>query len=304
MEISNQVFRFRHFHFLQPSLLVFPLSSSLVHLPIFSKTSCPPHRPLISVSSERGPFFPKPLTGPRLLSKNNVPVDLATEPVRADPSVEMKKKAVEISNDLKGTSIFLVGMDNAKKASVGKVIADVLRYYYFDSDSLVEEAASGESSDKSFRVRDEDGFREAETEVLKQLSSMGRLVVSAGNGAVQSATNLALLRHGVSIWIDVPLDMIAKSIIEEGNQSTVSKISTPESFSEVLTRLAMLYEENRDGYATADAMVSLQKVASNLGHNYDELDRVTPEDMALEVFNELGKLTRVKKMMEAAGRPF
>lgn len=29
-----------------------------------------------------------------------------------------------------------------------------------------------------------------QTEVLKQLSSMGRLVVCAGNGAVQSSTNL------------------------------------------------------------------------------------------------------------------
>lgn len=29
-----------------------------------------------------------------------------------------------------------------------------------------------------------------QTEVLKQLSSMGRLVVCAGNGAVKSSTNL------------------------------------------------------------------------------------------------------------------
>lgn len=89
-----------------------------------------------------------------------------------------------------------------------------------------------------------------QTEVLKQLSSMGRLVVCAGDGAVQSLTNLyvlfispvvslpfrkhthpaqtflkfssvcsrltvsilnsALLRHGISIWIDVPLEIAAK----------------------------------------------------------------------------------------------
>lgn len=32
-----------------------------------------------------------------------------------------------------------------------------------------------------------------QTEVLKQLSAMGRLVVCAGNGAVQSITNLYVL---------------------------------------------------------------------------------------------------------------
>lgn len=120
------------------------------------------------------------------------------------------------------------------------------------SDKLIEEATGGSAAAKSFRERDEKGFRESEvnkiispyalwreiyfrllfsallyttakrswsfltgwstillrslwiclcicdqrnasvfqTEVLKQLSSMGRLVVSAGNGAFQSPTNL------------------------------------------------------------------------------------------------------------------
>ncbi|GAB2278391.1 hypothetical protein Dimus_013076 [Dionaea muscipula] len=181
-------------------------------------------------------------------------------------------------------------MNNAMKTSVGKVLAESLRYYFFDSDTLVEEAGGSDSSGKSFRDRDEDGFRESETEALKQLSSMGRLVVSAGNGAVQNSTNLGLLRHGICIWIDVPLELMAMGSIEDGNQP------------EVLARLTMLYEEHRGGYATADASVSLLKVASKLG--YDEYDQVTPEDMVLEVLKELEKLTRVKKMKEAAGIPF
>ncbi|KAL2907063.1 putative inactive shikimate kinase like 1 chloroplastic [Bienertia sinuspersici] len=119
------------------------------------------------------------------------------------------------------------------------------------------------------------------TEVLKQLSSLGRLVVNAGNGAVQSITNLALLRHGISIWIDVPLDMIAKEFKRDAEQSTVSNISTSDSVSEALDQLTLLYEEHLDGYATADAMISLQAVASKLG--YDEFEQVTAEDMALEV---------------------
>ncbi|KAL2907071.1 putative inactive shikimate kinase like 1 chloroplastic [Bienertia sinuspersici] len=250
------------------------------------------------------------------------------------------------------------GMKNAMKSSMGKLMADVLRYYYFDSDSVVEEAAGEDSSGKSFRERDVDGFRESEvvyiqrlvdayvlvlnrrqeermknnqgkngnrgkantkkwlkhmprcafpaprqlealdlrlcaclapmgalfttkTEVLKQLSSLGRLVVNAGNGAVQSITNLALLRHGISIWIDVPLDMIAKEFKRDAEQSTVSNISTSDSVSEELDQLTLLYEEHLDGYATADAMISLQAVASKLG--YDEFEQVTAEDMALEV---------------------
>ncbi|XP_030484926.2 probable inactive shikimate kinase like 1, chloroplastic isoform X3 [Cannabis sativa] len=199
---------------------------------------------------------------------------------------------MDISPELKGTSIFLVGMNSPMKTSLGKLLAKSLRYYYFDSDSLVEEAAGGESAVKSFRETDEQGFRASETEVLKQLSSMGRLVVCAGNGAVQSSTNLALLRHGITIWIDVPLDMMASGNMEDQSVSD----------SEVFTQLASLYEEMREGYATADTTISLQKVASKLG--YDDVNAITTEDMTLEVLKEIERLTRVKKMMEEAARPF
>ncbi|CAK9151132.1 unnamed protein product [Ilex paraguariensis] len=219
-----------------------------------------------------------------------------------DSSLPMKKKAVEISPELKGVSLFLVGINCTIKARLGNLLADALRYYYFDSDSLVEEAAGGKSAAKLFRETDEEGFHDSETEVLKQLSSMGRLVVSAGDGAVQSASNLALLRHGISIWIDVPLDMVARDIVENGIQFAESEITTSGSYSEVLAQLIALYEEMRVGYATADATVSLQKVAGQLG--YDVLDSVTAEDMGLEVLNEIERLVRVKKMMEEAARPF
>ncbi|GMP29748.1 hypothetical protein CsSME_00004728 [Camellia sinensis var. sinensis] len=222
----------------------------------------------------------------------------ATKVADVDLALAVKNKAIDISPDLKGTSIFLVGINGAMKTSMGKLLADTLRYYYFDSDNLVEEAAGGGSAGKSFRERDKEGFSEWEIEVLKQLSSMGRLVVCAGNGAVQSTTNLALLRHGLSIWIDVPLDMIARDAIENGSQLSESEIFSFGSYSE----LVVLYEELKGGYATADTTVSLHKVASQLG--YDVLDAVTKEDMALEVLIEIEKLVRVKQMMEEAARPF
>ncbi|KAB2034390.1 hypothetical protein ERO13_D04G074000v2 [Gossypium hirsutum] len=219
-----------------------------------------------------------------------------------DLSIALKKKATDVSADLRGTSIFLVGMNNSVKSSLGMLLADLFRYYYFDSDALVSEAAGGESAAISLKESDEKGFRESETEVLKQLSSMGRLVVCAGDGAVQNSTNLALLRHGISIWIDVPLDMVAKGII--GNKSLLlsSEIAISGSYSEVLSQLMALYEDMRRGYATADATVSLQKVAYQLG--YEDMDAVTTEDITMEVLKEIERLTKVKKMMEAAARPF
>lgn len=219
-----------------------------------------------------------------------------------EPTSAVKKKAEDIASELRGTSIYLVGINSTMKTSLGKFMAETLRYYFFDSDKLIEEATGGAAAAKLFRERDEKGFRESETEVLKQLSSMGRLVVSAGNGAFESPTNLSLLRHGILIWIDIPLDMIAKEAIRDGIQLSELELSPSVTYPEVLGQLTALYKQMQDGYATADATISLQKLAQQLG--YDALDAVTEEDMGLEVLKEIERLIRVKKLMEEAARPF
>ncbi|PPD74981.1 hypothetical protein GOBAR_DD28101 [Gossypium barbadense] len=178
-------------------------------------------------------------------------------------------------------------MNNSVKSSLGMLLADLFRYYYFDSDALVSEAAGGESAAISLKESDEKGFKESE---------------------------VALLRHGISIWIDVPLDMVAKGII--GNKSLLlsSEIAISGSYSECLLFILVISDNSefmigfvtandmRRGYATADATISLQKVAYQLG--YKDMDAVTTEDITMEVLKEIERLTRVKKMMEAAARPF
>ncbi|KAL0377256.1 UNVERIFIED_CONTAM: putative inactive shikimate kinase like 1, chloroplastic [Sesamum radiatum] len=230
---------------------------------------------------------------------------VATKAVEDDQLLAVKFISEASLRDIprfKGNFHILVGIKNSYKLSLGRILADALRYYYFDSDSLVEEAYGGKIAAISYIERDEEGYLASETEVLKQLSSMGRLVVCAGNGAVKSATNLALLRHGISIWIDVPLDLVAREIMEDRVQLSASDTPICKSSSEVLAQLTALYNSARSGYSTADATISLQKVASQLG--YDELDAVTSEDLCMEVLKEVGRLMRVKKMMEEAARPF
>ncbi|KAL8557522.1 hypothetical protein ACS0TY_004821 [Phlomoides rotata] len=240
-------------------------------------------------------------TTPRAVTENSTSDSVATKAVD-DLSLAVKKRASEISPDLKGTCIFLVGIKSSYKSSLGKILADALRYCYFDSDSLLEEAAGGKSAAISAVESDEEGYLALETEVLKQLSSLGRLVVCAGNGAVKSSENLGFLRYGISIWIDVPLDLVARDLTEDKIQLSASDTRICKSSSEVMDQVALLYNSGRSGYSTADATISLQKVASQLG--YDELDAVTSEDLCLEVLKEIEKLMRSKKMMEEAARPF
>lgn len=284
-----------------------PLGAQVLPLiPMFSLSSstartCPFRGPLPSYTVPTTSLRTQLLVAARSLRHIRTD-DVRTGVAEFDQLLAIKKKAAELSSNLKGTSIFLVGINNPMKKNLGKLLADELRYYYFDSDNLVEEAAGGQSAARQLRENDEEGFRESETEVLKQLSSMGRLVVCAGDGAVKSSTNLALLRHGISIWIDVPIDIVMPGVVDLKNSFHASDPSTSGSHSEVMDQLIQRYEDARGGYTTADATVSLQKVGCQLG--YDHLDAVTAEDMALEVLSEIEKLARVKRMIEDAARPF
>ncbi|CAL1398518.1 unnamed protein product [Linum trigynum] len=247
-------------------------------LPLSHGTSILTHRSSLSLSKSASIA-----TTTFALADDGIGVSSGAE-VANDLTLEARRKAADLS--LRGTSIFLVGMKSSLKTNLGKLLAEVFNYYYFDSDEVVEQAAGGSSAAQSFRESDEEGFRATETEVLKQLTSMVRLVVCAGDGAVQSSTNLALLRDGLSLWVDIPLTTTPSSMISADSSSEVLAAS----------------EDLRGRYGTADGTISLQRVAAKLG--YETLDSVTPEDMLLEVLNTIEKLMSAKKMMEAAATPF
>uniref|UniRef100_M1BSX2 Shikimate kinase n=1 Tax=Solanum tuberosum TaxID=4113 RepID=M1BSX2_SOLTU len=94
---------------------------------------------------------------PRALANNNH--DSITQ---FDLSLTLKRKAAEISPDLKGTCLFLVGINSSIKSNSAQLLAEALRYYYFDSDSVVEEALGGKDAVRSFIKTDLKGFRDSE----------------------------------------------------------------------------------------------------------------------------------------------
>jgi len=216
-----------------------------------------------------------------------------------NPSVDLLRKTAEAVGDFRKTPIYIVGTDCTAKRNIGKLLANSIIYRYLCSEELLEDVLGGKDALRAFKESDEKGYLEVETEGLKQLTSMGSLVLCCGDGAVMNSTNLGLLRHGVSIWIDVPLEMAANDMLKStGTQATTD----PDSFSQAMSKLRQQYDELKDRYGISDITVSVQKVASQLG--YSSVDSVTLEDMVLEIVRQIERLIRAKVMMEAAGKPF
>ncbi|CAN1170402.1 Shikimate kinase, chloroplastic [Linum perenne] len=178
-----------------------------------------------------------------------------------DEKFLLKTKSQEIEPYLRGRCIYLVGMMGSGKTTVGKVLADVLRYSFCDSDALIEESVDGISVAEIFNLYGEYFFRDKETEALKELSLSNRLVVSTGGGAVIRPINWKYMNKGISVWLDVPLEALAQRIATVGtNSRPLLHEESGDAYTKALRRLSTLFEERSKAYENATVRVSLESM--------------------------------------------
>lgn len=138
----------------------------------------------------------------------------------------------------------------AGKTTIGQLIAESLDYRFFDTDAVVEQAA-GQAISQIFATTGEAEFRQIETQVLAELSTYSRLVVATGGGIVTQRQNWSHLRHGVIIWLNVPVEVLYNRV-KKDTQRPLLQTSDP------LARLQLLLQERRPLYNQADVVVSVE----------------------------------------------
>lgn len=70
------------------------------------------------------------------------------------------------------------------KTTTGKMLSNVLKYYFFDSDAVIEQAVGGATIPEIFAENGEEGFRDLEHAVLSELSSYRSVIIATGGGVV------------------------------------------------------------------------------------------------------------------------
>ena len=104
--------------------------------------------------------------------------------------------------ELRGRSIFLIGMMGSGKSSTGPVLAEILKYKYVDLDVLIEKLTK-KTIDKVFSEEGEEYFRDLETQCLQEIIKLPSVVVSTGGGVVLKKENWGILRQGIIVWLDI-----------------------------------------------------------------------------------------------------
>jgi shikimate kinase len=150
--------------------------------------------------------------------------------------------SLEIAQRLKGLNVYLVGMMGVGKTTVGQALAQVLGYQFFDTDILIEQLAQ-ESIPEIFKIAGEGKFRDWETQVLAQLSGYQRLIVATGGGIVVRRENWGHLRHGLIIWLDVPIDELYRRLAQDQSRPLLQTENPKKTLEQLLQQRRSLYGE-------------------------------------------------------------
>ncbi len=142
--------------------------------------------------------------------------------------------------------IYLVGFMGSGKSTVGRRLAAEIGWPFEDLDAIIE-AREQTTISHLFADHGEAEFRRRESEALKQaIARVPRgnpLVLALGGGAFTPDINRARLKdHGITIWLDCPLDLCRTRVAAEGHRPLARD---PEAF-------ANLFQTRQPIYALAD----------------------------------------------------
>lgn len=111
----------------------------------------------------------------------------------------------------KEKNIVLIGLTGCGKTTIGKLLAEKLKYDFIDMDDFIIES-TGKTIPELFAVSEE-YFRKCETKACRDLSGKRSTIIASGGGAVKNKENMKCFNdNSIIIFLDRPVDNIVGDI--------------------------------------------------------------------------------------------
>lgn len=152
------------------------------------------------------------------------------------------------------------------KSSVGRIVAEQLRFEFVDTDDLIAERV-GKSVSEIFAAEGEPGFRAHERAVVADLASRDKLVIATGGGLICDPANLENLRsHALIVCLWASPNTIWERVRNQ-NHRPLLKSPNPQA------TIAELYAKRGPAYRQAGVLVGSdlrtpREVAAQVIHHF------------------------------------
>ncbi len=166
--------------------------------------------------------------------------------------------------------IVLVGMMGCGKTSMGKLIAQELKFDFIDTDFEIEKKLNL-SIKEIFDNYGEKYFRKIEFDIFKLFKNRNDILISSGGGSFcQSSTYDLIKEKFLSIWLDVDEDTIFKRVKRNQNKRPLIR-----GLDEIELRNTIndLMFKRRNCYNKADIRIHLHdlKIDKSFNKIYSEI---------------------------------
>jgi cytidylate kinase len=168
-------------------------------------------------------------------------------------------------------------MMGSGKTTVGRLVAERTGMQFIDVDEVIC-GRDRLSIPEIFDMFGESGFRDRETEALREVQAATHAVIATGGGAPIRAENRRLLRHlGVVFWLDAPAEALLERIGDDDTRPMLRG-------GDALKRLEQLMAERREFYAEASDIhidtteFTPEEIADRIQIEVDERTGVDPEE--------------------------
>jgi shikimate kinase len=163
-------------------------------------------------------------------------------------------------------NIALIGFMGTGKTSVGRLVADQLRYEYLDTDEVIQ-TNTGRSITDIFTKDGEPAFRAIEAKVVAELAGRLNTVISTGGGLPVNPDNLASLKtHALVVCLWSSPEKIWERVRHQSHRPLLHDENPQARIRELLAMREPFYKQ-ADVLLNTD-LRSIREVAQQVVHQF------------------------------------
>ena len=138
-----------------------------------------------------------------------------------------------------------VGMPGSGKTTIGKLVARELAREFVDVDKFIATTTGRDTADHLAELGD-DGFLDFESETSRQINLEKGVIATTGSNPLRREGIEHLRRDGVTIWMDVPLELIEKRVGKRADGDSRIVGAQTMTLPEILAWRKKEYEKHHD----------------------------------------------------------